>query len=215
MTRARLRPGSPCFVLQVGLGSGAAVPSFTGSCFVVCPTTVRRQVSQCTRQESGTASFEKCDFTPTHGMLARRARVVTLGCLVLTVLVGACSGRNLSAAESHDKGSSSRARATDDSFALGPELSGEPVAQTPGSPVRDPSQDGYWPPQHTPVDETLRRMLRQTTSPLGNASFCDRRSMASAVADSVIPPLLRADEPRRCMIPPDSSSAQGSLPREP
>ena len=166
-------------------------------------------------RKSGTASPEKCDFTRTHGARARRARVVTLGCLVLTVLVGACSGRNLSAAESHEKGASSSVRSANDSFSLGREPWGEPVAQTPASAIRDSSQYGYWPPQHTPVDETLRRMLRETRSPLGNASSCDRRSMASALVDSVIPTVLRADEPGRCIIPLDSSSAHESLPREP
>ena len=172
-------------------------------------------MSQCEGQKSGTALPEKPDSTGAHGALARRARLVTLGCLVLNVLVGACSSRNLSAAESHDKGSSSRARSANASFPLGSEPWGEPVAQTPASAGRDSSQDGYWPPQHTPVDETLRRMLRETRSPLGNASSCDRRSMASALVDSVIPTVLRADEPGRCIIPPDSSSAHESLPREP
>ena len=89
---------------------------------------------------------------------------------------------------------------------------GESEAATAATPVPDRGLHGEWAAQHTPVEATVRMMLRPRSSALAPAITCDPRSVKPArAAESVAPAFLIGEDPTRCVVNPDSIAAQDPL----
>jgi hypothetical protein len=87
---------------------------------------------------------------------------------------------------------------------------GETETTTAATPVPDRGLYGEWVAQHTPVEATVRIMLRPRNSAL--AITCDPRSVKPApAAESVAPAFLIGEDPTRCVVNSDSIAAQDPL----
>jgi hypothetical protein len=89
---------------------------------------------------------------------------------------------------------------------------GETETTTAATPVPDRGLHAEWAAQHTPVEATVRMMLRPRSSALAPAITCDPRSVKPArAAESVAPAFLIDEDPTRCVVNPDSIAAQDPL----
>jgi hypothetical protein len=142
-----------------------------------------------------------------RGVSALGAALVFTGGLTSGVLVG-CSSQGLSAAQP-DRGINRRAEApaTEGGWHLDDSLSQTP-SQSIDSGVIEAAGYSYPVVQHTPVEQTLRRMLRRSSSMPNNALSCSFAKSQST--DSSPSTALFTVDSARCTVSPDSILAEPS-----
>jgi hypothetical protein len=160
------------------------------------------------------ASAKRLRSRPALTAVARFVRVITVVGLCTSPILSACRNQDLAAAPSRGevtrvtRGGHSPARDWSGDAAV----FGESEAATAATPVPDRGLLGEWAAQHTPVEATVRMMLRPRSSALAPAITCDPRSVKPArAAESVEPAFLIGADPTRCVVNPDSIAAQDPL----
>ncbi|HEX6049435.1 MAG TPA: hypothetical protein VFZ21_09200 [Gemmatimonadaceae bacterium] len=143
-----------------------------------------------------------------YAKLTRVVRAATFVALGLCPVLSACANQDLDAAPSSVGNRSMTTSRERSRVQDGPSLFIQSDARPAASLVPDWIGYAEWSAQHTPVDVTLRRMLRPARSMIAPAVTCDPNAPPPGRGETSTIPLF-AEDPTRCVVNPDSLAAGG------